>query len=191
MSCFSSPSPNILTEFFQAASQTSSTDKLLIPATAYATCTIPTGSFLPLTIMPFSHFSFLTDWGNGGAAARYFIEACEFRISHQGPSVSNCSRLNGIFLTTSMFSSVFMLHPLTPISNPISTSRRISSIVPVKLCTKPLLGREPRRPWSNLSKSVLAARECKKRGSWILIARSSWASKNLSCCSLGQRKSLS
>ena len=145
---------------------------------------IATGSFLPLTINPLSHFSFLTARGDGGTFLRYFADACDGLISHHGPSVSICNRSKGSLLTTSRFSSVFKLHPLTPMSKPMATSPSISSTVPVKLCTNPLFGSTSNLGRSRLKKSSCAALECKKRGSCTLVAMSSCASKYLSCVSL-------
>jgi hypothetical protein len=121
-----SPKPNILTEFRHAlcyvshthptftlmtrtyASQTSSTLISLILAIAYATCGIVAGSFRPFTMAPLTHFSFLTALGRGGASLRNLADACDGRISHQGPSVSICRCERGIARTTSMFSSAGM-----------------------------------------------------------------------------------
>ena len=86
------------------------------------------------------------------------------KLTH-GPSVSICKLSSGICLTTSMFSSVYILQPLTPTSRPNSTTRFISSTVPVKLCTRPFFGRFGSLATSSRSKSSLAARECKKSGS--------------------------
>jgi len=77
-----SPSPNILTELFHAASHTSSTVMPLICAIAYATCGMVAGSFRPLTIEPLTNFSFLTALGRGGASFRNFADAWLGLISH-------------------------------------------------------------------------------------------------------------
>lgn len=57
------------------ALETSSTVIPLILATACATWEIVTGSFRPLTINPFSHFSFLTAFGRLGAVVLCSAEA--------------------------------------------------------------------------------------------------------------------
>ena len=173
----SSPSPNMATEFLQAASQTLSTSMPLILATAWATCRIETGSHRPLTMAPFSHRSFLTLLGKAGAPPLCAALACDGLISHHGPSVSICKRCSGICLTTSTFSAVFMLQPFTPIPNPMPASLSISAAVPVKLCTNPFRGNLSRCLTSRASKSSAAARECRKSGSWTRVARASCWSK--------------
>jgi len=90
---------------FTYALATSATSIPLILATAHATWPIATLSFLPFTMQPRTNFSFLTTLGNGGASWRYAAEACEGRISHQGPSVSRCRFESGMDLTTAMLSS--------------------------------------------------------------------------------------
>ncbi|KAL8961242.1 MAG: hypothetical protein Q9183_005339, partial [Haloplaca sp. 2 TL-2023] len=144
------PNPNISTEFLHAASTTSSNGTPLTPATTFATFRISHGSFLPLTIHPSSHFSFFTFFHFSFSPSpscprlKTSIPACEGRISHHGPSVSNCNLPNGTSLATSKFSLVFNEHPLTPTCHPSSTNSLISSSVPVKECTSPRFGNSPR-----------------------------------------------
>ena len=57
------------------ALHTSSIDIPLILAITCATCDIVAGSFLPLIMRPFSHFSFLTALGKGGAALLCLADA--------------------------------------------------------------------------------------------------------------------
>lgn len=125
-----------------------------------------------------------------GVLAKDIFRAQQLQPTH-GPSVSICILPNGISLTTSRFSSVFKLQPLTPMSKPIARRRFISSAVPVKLCTSPFFGKLDKHLPSISSKSTLAARECRNRGSCNSTARSSWRSKYFNCCSLPVRKSRS
>lgn len=159
-------------EFCHAALQTSSTGIPLTFAITCATRGIVAGSFRPFTIDPFCHFSFFTAFGIDGASVRYFEDACDGRMSHQGPSVSICSRSSGTSLTTARFSSVFKLQPLTPMSNPSSTNPFISSALPVKLCTSPRLGNLSRRGLRIARNSSLQLRICRNRGSCSSVAMS-------------------
>src|ERR1700684_3308870 len=98
-----SPKPNILIVFSQAASVSTSRLTPLIAATAHPTLPIIHGSFRPLTIAPSTHFSFFPHC-NSPISSTNSALAWLGRISHHGPSVSNCSLSNGTFLTTSIFS---------------------------------------------------------------------------------------
>lgn len=64
------------------ASETSSSGTPLIFAMACATWDIHAGSFLPFTIIPGVHFSFLTALTSGGASVKNAADVCDGLISH-------------------------------------------------------------------------------------------------------------
>ena len=67
------------------------------------------GSFRPLTIPPNTHLLGLLAilYDDENVVLTNFEEACEFRISHQGASVSSIKFSKGSSLTTFKLSSVF------------------------------------------------------------------------------------
>lgn len=70
---------------------------------SYDTYAIFAGSFLPFTMLPACHFSFLTV---GNVVLINLAPACVGRTSHQGQSVSSIRRSFGIFATTSRLLAV-------------------------------------------------------------------------------------
>lgn len=55
----------------------------------------------------------MVEMKTGSVMKKSRLNAKKLRLTH-GPSVSSCNLANGIALTTSKFSSVFILHPFTP-----------------------------------------------------------------------------